>query len=64
MEPSSPEPLHTHHIGAYWLEKAAEDLASARDNFTAGRLWICRKGCLFCVFSCLFFSASAEPKVL
>jgi hypothetical protein len=26
MEPSSPEPLHTHHIGAYWLEKAAEDL--------------------------------------
>ena len=38
MEPSSPEPLHTHHISAYWLEKAAEDLASARDNFTAGRL--------------------------
>jgi uncharacterized protein (UPF0332 family) len=38
MEPSSPEPLPTRHISAYWLEKAAEDLASARDNFTAGRL--------------------------
>jgi uncharacterized protein (UPF0332 family) len=23
MEPSSPEPPHIHHIGAYWLEKAA-----------------------------------------
>ena len=38
MEPSSPEPSHTHHISAYWREKAAEDLASARENFTAGRL--------------------------